>query len=42
MQEAIFAYRQAMLGVSAQSIRAKIIKGEWKKVDLRKYNQPPE
>lgn len=41
MQEAIFSYQQAMQGVNAQTIRAKIIKGEWKKVDLAKYNHPP-
>lgn len=41
MQEAIFSYQQAMQGADAQTIRAKIIKGEWKKVDLAKYNQPP-
>jgi hypothetical protein len=42
LQEAIFSYQQAMQGVNAQAIRAKIIKGEWKKVDLAKYNQPPK
>lgn len=41
LQEAIFAYRETMRGINAQTIRAKIIKGEWKKVDLAKYNQPP-
>ncbi len=41
LKEAIFAYQQAMQGVNAQAIRAKIIKGEWKKVDLAKYSQPP-
>ncbi|MGH9432538.1 MAG: PCYCGC motif-containing (lipo)protein [Terriglobia bacterium] len=41
LQEAIFAYRQTMTGADAKTIRAEIIKGEWKKVDLRKYTQPP-
>lgn len=41
MQEAIFTYQQTMQGANAQTIRAKIIKGEWKKVDLAKYSQPP-
>jgi Protein of unknown function with PCYCGC motif len=42
LKEAIFAYRQTLLGVNAQSIRAKIIKGEWQKIDLAKYTQPPK
>jgi hypothetical protein len=41
LQEAIFAYRETLLGANPQTIRAEIIKGEWKKVDLAKYNQPP-
>jgi len=42
LKEAIFAYRQTLLGANAQSIRAKIIKGDWKSVDLAKYSQPPQ
>jgi hypothetical protein len=41
LQEAIFVYRQAMQGMNAKTIRAKIIQGEWKKIDLSKYSQPP-
>ena len=41
LKEAIFAYQQAMQGADAQTIRVKMIKGEWKKVDLTKYNRPP-
>lgn len=41
LQEAIFAYQQVVRGVNARAIRKKIIKGEWKKIDLAKYSQPP-
>jgi Protein of unknown function with PCYCGC motif len=42
IKEAIFAYQQTLLGVNAQEIRAKIMKGEWKNVDLTKYSAPPK
>lgn len=41
LQEAIFVYHQTMQGVNARTIRAKIVKGAWKKVDLAKYSHPP-
>lgn len=41
LQEAIFAYRQTMTGADAKTIRAEIIKGEWKKVNLQEYTRPP-
>jgi hypothetical protein len=41
MQEAIFSYQETMQGISAQAIRAKIIKGEWKKIDLARFSRPP-
>jgi hypothetical protein len=40
MAEDFFTYEQSRAGKTAAQIRAAIINGEWKEVDLRKYAQP--
>lgn len=41
IKEAIFAYQQTQKGLTAQAIRAEIIRGEWRNIDLSKYDKPP-
>jgi hypothetical protein len=38
--EDLYAYEQSQKGRSAAQIRASIIKGEWKTVDVTKYQKP--
>ncbi len=40
MAEAFYTYEQSRKGKSAAQIRTGIINGEWKTVDLAKYQQP--
>ena len=40
MAEGIFAYEQTQKGMSPAKIRAAIIKGDWRKVDLTAYKDP--
>ncbi len=40
LAEGIFTYEQTRKGVSPAKIRAAIIKGEWRKVDLSAYKDP--
>jgi hypothetical protein len=40
MAEDFYTYEQSRAGKTAAQIRAGIIKGEWKSVDLHKYAQP--
>jgi hypothetical protein len=39
-KEAVYSYEQTRRGKSPAEIRAAIIKGEWKSVDLSKYSAP--
>lgn len=39
-QEAIYAYEQTRKGKTAAQIRAAVIRGKWKKIDLDKYATP--
>ncbi|MGB8474406.1 MAG: CYCXC family (seleno)protein [Candidatus Acidiferrum sp.] len=40
IQEGLYSYEQARKGKSAAQIREGIERGDWKKVDLRKYESP--
>jgi hypothetical protein len=40
MAEGFYAYEQSKKGKSAAAIRDGIVKGEWQKVDLNKYQSP--
>jgi hypothetical protein len=40
MREAIYSYEQSHKGKTAAQIRAGIERGEWRDVDMSKYNQP--
>jgi hypothetical protein len=40
MAEDFYTYEQSRKGKTAQPIREGIISGEWRNVDLQKYNQP--
>jgi hypothetical protein len=39
MSEAFYAYEQTHKGKTATQIREGIVKGDWQKVDLAKYNK---
>jgi hypothetical protein len=41
MAEDFYTYEQSRKGKTAPQIRDGILQGEWKNVDLSKYNQPP-
>lgn len=40
MKEAIYSYEQSRKGKNAAQIRAGIEQGEWRQVDMSKYQQP--
>lgn len=40
-KEAVYSYEQTRLGKTPAQIRAAIMKGAWKSVDLTKYDAPP-
>lgn len=40
MKEAIYSYEQSRKGKTAAQIRAGIEQGEWRQVDMSKYQQP--
>jgi hypothetical protein len=41
IQEGLYVYQRSRKGQNAAQIRAGIEKGEWRSVDLSKYQTPP-